>query len=179
MGNLFVLHLFFIHTTIYLYQCETHGYLFYILGYCCCSANPVVSNPLQPHGQQHTRPLCPSPSPEVCPSSCPLHQWCHPAISSSDALFSFCPQSFAASGTLAMSQMFTSDDQNTGVSASASIFPMSILGWFLLRLTGLILQSKGLSRVFSNIKGLSLTSHILKLLLFSTSPGSHRVLPRF
>ena len=93
MGNLFVLHLFFIHTTIYLYQCETHGYLFYILGYCCCSANPVVSNPLQPHGQQHTRPLCPSPSPEVCPSSCPLHRWCHPVISSSDALFSFCPQS--------------------------------------------------------------------------------------
>ena len=63
----------------------------------------VMSDSVRPHGLQHTRPLCPSPSPEVCPSSCPLHQWCHPAISSSDALFSFCPQSFPASGTFPMS----------------------------------------------------------------------------
>ena len=59
---------------------------------------PVVSYSLWPHGLQHTRPPCPSLSPEVCPSSCPLHQWCHPAIPSSDTLFSFCPQSFPASG---------------------------------------------------------------------------------
>ena len=137
-----------------------------------------MSDSLRPHRLQPTRPLCPSPSSEVCPSSCPLHQWCHPPVSSSDALFSFCPQSFAASGTLVMSQLFPSDEQNNGVSASASIFPMSIQGWFPLRLTGLILQSKGPSGAFSNIKGLSLTSHILKLLLCCTSPGSHRVLPR-
>ena len=85
----------------------------------------VMSDSLQPHGLQHTRPLCPSPSPKVCPSWCPLHQWCHPPISSSDALLSFCLQSFPASGTFPMSQLFTSDDQNTGVSASASILQRS------------------------------------------------------
>ena len=91
---------------------------------------PVMSNSSQPHGLQHSRPLCPSPSPRRCPSSCSLHQWCHPAISSSDTLFSICPQSFPASGTFPMSQLFPSDDQNTGVSVSAWIFPMSIQGWF-------------------------------------------------
>ena len=106
---------------------------------------PVMSNSLQPHGLQHTRPPCPSPSPEVCLSSCPLHRWCHPALSSSDALFSFCPQSFPESGTF---PMFTSDDQNTG--ASASVLPTNIQGWFPLRLTDLIsLLSRGLSGVFS------------------------------
>ena len=85
-------------------------------------------------------------APEVCLSSCPLHRWCHSAISSSDTLFSFCPQSSPASGTFPTSQLFTSDDENTGVSASASVLPMSIMGWFPLRLNGLIsLQSKGLS----------------------------------
>ena len=99
------------------------------------------------HRLQHARPLCPSPSPHICPSSCALHQWCHPAILSSDALFSFCPQSFPGSGTFPMSQM----TKILGVSASASVFPMSIQGWFPLRLTSLIsLQSKGLSGVFSN-----------------------------
>ena len=111
---------------------------------------PVVSNILQPHGLQHARPSCSSPSPEVCPSSYPLHQWCYPAISSSDALFS-CPESFPASGTFPMSQLFTSDNQNTRVSALASVFPMTIQGWLPSRLTGLIsLLSKGLSRVFSS-----------------------------
>ena len=105
---------------------------------------PVVSNSLQPHGLQHPRLPCPSPSHKVCLSSCPLHRWCHSAISSSDTLFSFCPQSFPASGTFPISQLFTSDDENTGV--SASVLPMSIQGWFPLRLNGLIsLQSKGLS----------------------------------
>ena len=94
---------------------------------------PVMSDSLLPHGLQHARPLCPSPSPIVCPSSCPLHRWCHPAISSSDTLF-FCPHSFPASGTFPMSQVFASDDQNTGVSASVSVLPMSIQGWFPLRL---------------------------------------------
>ena len=71
------------------------------------------------HGLQHSRPACPSPTPEVCPSSCPLHWWCHPVISSSDALFSFCPQSFPASETFPMSWLWASDDQNTGALALA------------------------------------------------------------
>ena len=102
-----------------------------------------------PYGLRHARPPCPSPSPWVCPSSFPLCQWCPLAISSSDALFSFCPQSFPASGTFPMSWLFTSGDQNT--SASASVLPMSIQGWFPLRLTGLIFTlSKGLSGVSSS-----------------------------
>ena len=85
---------------------------------------------VKPHGLQRTRPPCPSPSSEVCPSSCPLHWWCHPAISFSDTLFSLCPQSFPASGIFPVSRLFTSHDQNTGASASASVLPVNILGWF-------------------------------------------------
>ena len=108
----------------------------------------VMSNSLQPHGLQHARLLCPSPSPKVCPSSCLLHQWCHLVIAYSDALFS-CPQSFPTSGTFPVSQLFTSDDQNTGASASASVLPVNIQGWFPLRLTDLIsFLSKGPSEVF-------------------------------
>ena len=104
---------------------------------------------LRPHELHHGRPLCPSPSPRVCPNSYPLHRWCHTAISCSDILFS-CPQCFLPSGNFPMSHLFASDDQNTGASASASVLPMSIKGWFPLSLTGLIpLLSKGLSRVFS------------------------------
>ena len=114
-------------------------------------SDPVMADSLQPHGLQHARPLCPSPSPEVCPSSSPLHWWCHPAISSSDALFSFSPQSFPASMTFPMSQLFASDDQNTGVSTSASVLPVSIQGWFPWRWTDLIsLLSNGLSGAFSS-----------------------------
>ena len=114
-------------------------------------SHPVVFNSFRPHGLQHARPPCPSPSPEVCLSSCPLHGWYHSAISSSDALFSFCPQSFPALGTFPMSHLLASDDQNSGASASASVLPTSIRGWFPLRLTGLIsLLSKGLSGVFSS-----------------------------
>ena len=114
-------------------------------------SHPVMSNSLQPRGRQHSRPPCPSPFPRVCPSSPSLYWWCHPASSWSDALFSFYPQPFPASGTFPLSQLFISDDQNTGVSVSASVLPMSIQGWFPLRLTDLIsLLSKGLSGVFSN-----------------------------
>ena len=87
---------------------------------------PIESNSLQPHGLQHTRPPCPSPSPGVCPSSCSLHRWCHPAVSSSDAIFSFCPQSFPASETFPVNFLFASDDQNTGASASASVLPVNM-----------------------------------------------------
>ena len=92
-------------------------------------SHPVMSDFLWSHGLQQTRP-------EVCPSSCPLHWSCHPYNSSFDALFSFCPKSFSASGTFPMSQLFISGDQNTGVLASASVLPLSIQAWFLLRLTG-------------------------------------------
>ena len=101
-------------------------------------------------GLQNSRPPCPSPTPGVYSNSCPLNRWCHPTISSSVVPFS-CLQSFPASGSFPMSQLFASDGQSIGVSASASVFPMNIqdlspLGW-----TGWIsLQSKGLSRVFSN-----------------------------
>ena len=92
----------------------------------------------------------PSPSPKACPSSYSLHRWCHPAISPSDALFSFCLQFFPASGTFPMSQLFSPDDQSTGASASASVLPTSMQGWVPSRFTGLTsLVSKGLSRVFS------------------------------
>ena len=97
------------------------------------------------------RPPCPSPPPGVCPSSCSLHQRCRPAISSSDILL-FCPQSFPAAGTFPMSHLFTSDDQNTGASASSSFLPVDIRGWSPLIMTGLIsLLSKRRSGVFSSI----------------------------
>ena len=87
---------------------------------------PIISNSLWPHGLQHARLPCPSPSPEVHPSSCPLLWWCHPANSFSNALFSFCPQSFPASETFPMSQLFSLGDQNTGASTSASVPPVCI-----------------------------------------------------
>ena len=103
------------------------------------------------HGLQHARPPCLSPIPRACSNSCPLSQWCHPTISSSVIPFSFCLQSFPASGSFQMSQFFTSGGQSIGFSASASVLPMNIQDWFPLGLTGLIsLQSKGLSRVFFN-----------------------------
>ena len=111
----------------------------------------LMSDSLWPHGLQHTRLPCPSPTPWTCSNSCPLSQWCHPTISSSVVPFSSSCQSFPASGSFQMSQFFTSDGQSTRVSASASVFPMNIQDWFPLGLTGWIsLQSKGLSRVFSN-----------------------------
>ena len=106
---------------------------------------------LWPNGLQHTRPPCPSPTPRVYSNSYPLSPWCYPTISSSVIPFSSCPQSFRASGSFQMSQFFSSGGQNTGVSASTSVLTMNIQEWFLLGWTGWIsLQSKGLSRVFSN-----------------------------
>ena len=95
---------------------------------------------------------CSSLSLRICPKSCPLIQWCHPAISFSVDPFSSCPQSFSASGSFPMSRPFASGGQSIGASASASVLPMTIQGWFPLGLTGWIsLLSKGLSRVFSNV----------------------------
>ena len=112
----------------------------------------VVSNPLQPHGLQHARPPCPSPPPRLYSNSCPLSWWCHPTISSSVVPFSSHLQSFPASGSFPMSQVFASGGQSIGISASKSVLPMNIQDWFPLGWTCWIsLQSKGLSRVFSNI----------------------------
>ena len=110
-----------------------------------------MSDSLQLHGLQHTRPPCLSPTPGACSNSCPSSQWCHPAISSSVVPFSSCPQSFPASGSFPMRQFFTSGGQRIGASVSASVLPMNIQNWFPLGWTGWIsLLSKGLSRVFSN-----------------------------
>ena len=106
---------------------------------------------LWPHGLQHTRPPCPSPTPGACSNSFPLSLWCHPTISSSAIPFSSWLQSFPASGSFQMSQFFASGGQSIGVSALASALPMNIQGWLPLRWTGWIsLLSKWLSRVFSN-----------------------------
>ena len=114
-------------------------------------SHSVVSDSLRPHGLQHVRHPCPSPTPGVCSNSCLSSWWCHPTISSSVIPFSSCPQSFPASGSSQMSQSFTSGGQSIGVSASASVLPMNTQDWLPLGLTGWIsLQSKGLSRVFSN-----------------------------
>ena len=111
----------------------------------------VMSDSLQPHGLQHARPPCPSLTPGAYPSSCPLSQWCHPTISSSVVPFSFCPQSFPASGSFQMSQLFASGGQSIVVSASTSVLPMNTQDWSPLGWTCWISsQSKGLSRVFSN-----------------------------
>ena len=111
----------------------------------------VISDSWQPHGLQHARPPCPSPTPGAYSNSCPLSQWCLPTISSSVVPFSSCLQSFPASGSFPMSQLFTSDGQSIGVSASASVLPMNIQDWFPFGWTGWIsLQSKGLLRASSN-----------------------------
>ena len=111
----------------------------------------VVSSFLWPHRLQQARPPCPSPTPGVHPNSCPVSQWCHPAISSSVVPFSSCPQSLPASGSFPMSQLFTSGGQSIEVSASASVLPKNTQDGLPLKWTGWFsLQSKGLSRVFSN-----------------------------
>ena len=109
-----------------------------------------MSDSLQPHELQHASPPCPSRAPRVYSNSCPSSQWCRPAISSSAVPFSSCPQSLPASGSFPMSQLFTWGGQSIGVSASASVLPMNTQDWSPLGWTGWIsLQSKGLSRVFS------------------------------
>ena len=111
----------------------------------------VMSDSLWPHESQHTRPPCPSPTPRVHSDSRRSSQWCHPAISSSVIPSSSCPQSLPASESFPMSQLFTWGGQSTGASAFASFLPKNTQDWSPLKWTGWIsLQSKGLSRVFSN-----------------------------
>ena len=141
-------------------------------GFCAqrCSvsefSHSVVSDSLPPHEPQHTRPPCPSPTPGVHPNSCLSSWWCHPTISFSVVPFSSCPQSFPASGSFQISQLFTAGGQKIEALASASILPMNIEDWSPLEWTGSIsLQSKGLSRVFSN-------TTVQKHQLFGTQPSS-------
>ena len=112
-------------------------------------SHSVMSDALWPHGLQHSRLPCPSATPRAYSNSCRLSRW-DPTISSSVMPFSSCLQSFPPSGSFPVSQLFASGGQSIGVSASASVIPMNIQDWFPLGWTGLILQSKGLSRVFSN-----------------------------
>ena len=131
----------------------------------------VMSDALQPQELQHARPPCLSPTPGVYPDSRSLSRWCHPAISSSVIPFSSCPQSLPASESFPMSQLFAWGGQSTGVSASVSVFPMNIQDWSPVGWTGWIfLQSKGLSRVFSNT---TVQKHQFFGAQFSSQPNSH------
>ena len=126
----------------------------------------VVSDSLRPHESQHTRLACSSPSPGVHSDSCSSSPWCHQAISSSVVPFSSCPQSLPAAESFPMSQLFTWGGQSTGVSALASFLPKKSQGWSPSEWTGWIsLQSKGLSRVFSN-------TTVQKHQVFGTQPSS-------
>ena len=134
-----------------LWSCPAANHLLPVTRKILLFSHSVVSDSLWSHGLQHTRFLWPSLSPGVYPNSCPLSWWCDPTILSSVIPFSSCLHSFPASGSFQMSQLFASGGQSIGVSASVSVLPMNIEGWFPLLLTGLIsLQSKGLSGVFSS-----------------------------
>ena len=128
------------------------GKLFYLISLSLVQFScSVVSDSLWPHESQHARLPWPTPTPRVHPNSCLLSQWCHPTISSSVVPFSSCPQSFPASGSFLMSQLFASGGRTIGVSASTSVLPMNIQDWSTLGWTGWIsLLSKEFSRVFSN-----------------------------
>ena len=134
--------------------------------YVSVQFSSVMSNALRPHESQHAKPPCPSPTPRVQSDSRPSNQWCHPAISSSVVPFSSCPQSLPASESFTMSQLFAWGGQSTGVSASTSVLPMKSQGWSPSEWTAWIsLQSKGLSRVFSN-------TTVQKHQFFSSQPSS-------
>ena len=142
--SLSIMFLRFIHDVVFI------GTFFFFHCWILLISCSVMSDSLWPHGLQHARVTCPSPSPGAFSNPCPLSQWCHPTISSSVIPSSSCLQSFPAAGSFPMSH-FASGGQSIGVSASASVLPMNIQDWFPLGWTVLIsLQSQGLSRVFSN-----------------------------
>ena len=129
-----------------------------------------MSDSMQPHGLKHARVPCPSRTPRVYSNSCPLSWWCHPTISSSVVPFSSRLQSFLASVSFPMSQFFASGGQSIGASASASVLPTNIEGWFPLGLISFIsLLSEGLSRVFSNTTVQKLQFFVTQLSLWSNS----------
>ena len=131
----------------------------------------VLSDSLRTIDSQHARPPCPLPTPRVHPNPCPSSRWWHPTISSSVVPFSSCPQSFPASGSFPVSQLFTRGGQSIGVSAWTSVLPMNTQNWSLLGWTGWIsMQSKGLSRVFSNT---TVQKHQFIGTQFSSQSNSH------
>ena len=137
-------------------------------------SHSVVSNSLWTHEWQHARPPCPSPTPRVHPNPCPLSWWYHPAISSSVVPFSTCPQSFPASGSFQMSQLFASDGQSIGVSASTSVLPMNIQDWSPLGWTGWIsLQSKDSQESSPTPQFKSINSSVLSFLYSPTLTSIH------
>ena len=137
-------------------------------------SHSVVSDSLRPHEPQHTRPPCPWPTPGVYPNSCPLSRWCHPTISSSVIPFSSCLQSYPASGSFQMSQLFAWGGQSTGVSASTSVLPLNTQDWFPLGWTGWIsLQSKGLSESSPTPHFKSINSSALSFLYSPTLTSIH------
>ena len=150
MNEVIFVTMFTEYKSIYMYMCVDVCTYLYIISSVQFSRS-VVSDSLWPHEPQHARPSCPSPTPGIHPNPCSLSRWCHPTISSSVVPFSSCPQSFPASGSFQMSQLFAWGGQSIGVSASTSVLPMNTQDWSPLGWTGWIsLQSKGLSRVFSN-----------------------------
>ena len=137
-------------------------------------SHPVMSTSLWPNGVQHARPPCPSPTLRAWLNSSQLSRWYHPTITSSGVPFSSCLQSFPASGSFQMRQFYASGAQSIGASASASVLPMNIEDWFPLGLTGWItLQSKGLSRVFSNTTVQDINSLALSFLYSPTLTSIH------
>ena len=134
-------------------------------------SHSVLSDSLRPHELQHARPSCPSPALGADPNPCPLSRWCHPVISSSVVPFSSCPQSFLASGSFPMSQLFALGGQSIRVSALASVLPVNTQDWSLLGWTGWIpLQSKGISRILSNT---TVQKHQFFGTLLSSQSNSH------
>ena len=143
-------------------QGEHHNSLYHSVQF----SRSIMSDSLRSHESQHARPPCLSPTPRVHSDLCPSSWWCHPAISSSVVPFSSCPQSLPASESFPMSQLFASGGQSIGASASASVLPMNTQAWSPLGWTGWIsLQSKGVSRVFSN-------TTVQKHQFFGTQPSS-------
>ena len=137
-------------------------------------SHPVMSDSLWPHGLQHARLPCPSPTPGVYSNSCPLNWWCHPTISSSVIPFSSCLQSFPGSGSFWMSRFFATGGQNIRVSASASVLPMNIQDWSPLGRTGWIsLQSKGLSVSSPTPQFKSINSSALSFIYSPTLTSIH------
>ena len=131
-------------------------------------------NSLRPHGLQHARVPCPSPTPRACSNSSPLSRWCHPTISSSIFPFSSCLQFFPESGSFPMSLFFTAGGQTIGVSASTSVLPRNIQNWFPLGWTGWTsVQSKGLSKIFSNTTFKSISSLALSFLYSPALTSTH------
>ena len=148
----------------------------WIFKYCASVqfSHSVMFHSLQPHEPQHARPPCPSPTPGVYPNSCPLSRWCQLTISSSVIPYSSCLQSFPTSGSFQMSQLFTSGGQNIGVSASTSVLPMNTQDWSPLGWASWIfLQSKGLSRIFSNTTVQNIDSSVLSFLYSPTLTSIH------